>query len=536
MQLVHHGNHPGKSSVMFLPMIDMNPSDVTCVYSTLKYVREHAHRHDVTPIITFDQPLWWKALMIIVTEPVGSDLNDIVLRLGGFHTEMSFLGCIGHLMAASGLQELLELIYASNAVLHMLTGKAIARAVRGHLIVDAALNALVLANTFNVHLPGSSGSDIEEAEEFMETTPLHEETAKNPDLDEAAVLYEKLMQGSMSADQVCQADVMTRIDAALRRETNFLKSSRTATLWMQYMDMVDILRKYIKAERTGNWELRLQAVSEMLPYLAASGHNHYTKSSWVYLQRMSNLQDEHPDVYQQFQDGMHVVRRSGRYWAGLSSDLIIEQVLMRNMKTSGGLTRGRGMTEQQRLIWLLSMPACAEMNKAMQELTGVSYNTGEQNKDMTKARQARDWKDTQTVLKYLQERNPFTSDTSLRNISTGVHAHNTVNVDTAKDVGNAILTGMKGKTVAEYTFKRNNQAVTLDTKSAVKIDGVMVQIDPQLLFQRLTIAAKRTDNLEEVFKYELCSYPPALFDSSLHAASRATETNAGQCNLGPLDA
>ena len=111
MQLVHRGNHPGKSSVMFLPMIDMNPSDVTCVYSTLRYIRDHTHYHDVSPIITFDQPLWWKALMIILTEPVDSDSNDIVLHLGSFHTEMSFLGCIGHLMAASGLQDLLELIY-----------------------------------------------------------------------------------------------------------------------------------------------------------------------------------------------------------------------------------------------------------------------------------------------------------------------------------------------------------------------------------------------------------------------------------------
>ena len=74
---------------------------------------------------------------------------------------------------------------------------------------------------------------------------------------------------------------------------------------------------------------------------------------------------------------------------------------------------------------------------------------------------------------------------------------------------------MEGKTAAEYSFKRNKQAVTLDTKSAVKIDGIAVQIDPQLLFQRLTIAARATDNLEDVFKYELCSYPPALFDSSL---------------------
>ena len=42
MQFVHQGRHQGKLSVMFLPMIDMNPRDVTCVCSTLHYVSEHA--------------------------------------------------------------------------------------------------------------------------------------------------------------------------------------------------------------------------------------------------------------------------------------------------------------------------------------------------------------------------------------------------------------------------------------------------------------------------------------------------------------
>ena len=136
----------------------------------------------------------------------------------------------------------------------------------------------------------------------------------------------------------------------------------------------------------------------MLPYLAASGHNLYTKSVRLYLQSMSSLETDHSYVHRKFEAGFHVVRRSNRLWAGLSTDLVIEQVLMRSLKTSGGLTRGRGMTERQRVIWLLSMLACAEMNRAMLKLTGVSYSTGEQNKDMTKSRQARDMKDTRTLL------------------------------------------------------------------------------------------------------------------------------------------
>ena len=61
-------------------------------------------------------------------------------------------------------------------------------------------------------------------------------------------------------------------------------------------------------------------------------------------------------------EGYHVVRRSDRFWAGLSTDLNIEQVLMRSIKTHGGLTRVKGMTENQRLVWVLSMLVCASIN------------------------------------------------------------------------------------------------------------------------------------------------------------------------------
>jgi len=147
-------------------------------------------------------------------------------------------------------------------------------------------------------------------------------------------------------------------------------SSRTSALWVQYMSMIDILCKFIRAECTGNWELHLQSIQAMLPYMAASGHNSYTKSGTLYLQQMSNLPTQHANVYQHFRDGFHVIQRSNRLWAGLSSDLVIEQVLMRSLKTSGSLTRGRGMTEKQCLLWLFSRPAYAEVNQVMQEFTG----------------------------------------------------------------------------------------------------------------------------------------------------------------------
>ena len=118
----------------------------TCIYSALHFLADRARHHNAKPVVGFDQPLWWKGLMIIDNEPVDSDLKNIVLHLGGFHLEMSFVGCIGHLRSASGLQHVLELVYASNAVTYMLTCKEIARTVRAHMLVDAALNGLLLGS------------------------------------------------------------------------------------------------------------------------------------------------------------------------------------------------------------------------------------------------------------------------------------------------------------------------------------------------------------------------------------------------------
>ena len=114
--------------------------------------------------------------------------------------------------------------------------------------------------------------------------------------------------------------------------------------------LVNKLLVFLKAERTGDWQLHLDMSCMMLPYFAASGHYHYQKSVYLYLQAMSQINMTHPGLYKHFMNGLHVIRTSDRLWAGLSPDLMIEQVLMRSLKTSGGLTRGHGMSKRQQAI------------------------------------------------------------------------------------------------------------------------------------------------------------------------------------------
>ena len=143
-------------------------------------------------------------------------------------------------------------------------------------------------------------------------------------------------------------------------------------------------------------------------------------------------------------------------------------MLIRSLKTSGGLTRGRGMAEAQRTMWLLSMPAYAEISQGMKEFSNTTYLTSEQHKDSTKARISIDNCDMKALAQFLEARNPFDGDQSLHCISSGVVADETVNVDTAKDIGESHLKSMENKCVEDFTFKKKSQAVTLNCKTQVK--------------------------------------------------------------------
>jgi len=92
MQMIHKRDHPSIAAIIFLPMINLDPSDLTCINSMLHFVIDNAQRHNFTPVLIFDQPLWWKALSIVENSPINSKLRTAVLHLGGFYTGPAIYG------------------------------------------------------------------------------------------------------------------------------------------------------------------------------------------------------------------------------------------------------------------------------------------------------------------------------------------------------------------------------------------------------------------------------------------------------------
>ena len=142
MSKISQGDYPGVSDTQMLPIIDLDPTNLTCIFSTLSFIVKQAkHLNMKTPCVTFDLPLWIKSYEISTS----SDL-DICLILGGFHMMMSYMGSISTIMEGSGLDEALATVYGKNSLPSIKSGKAIARAIRSHCLTEAALVSMLLEN------------------------------------------------------------------------------------------------------------------------------------------------------------------------------------------------------------------------------------------------------------------------------------------------------------------------------------------------------------------------------------------------------
>ncbi|KAL8572373.1 hypothetical protein ACOMHN_023142 [Nucella lapillus] len=99
-----------------------------------------------------------------------------------------------------------------------------------------------------------------------------------------------------------------------------------------------------------------------------------------------------------------------------------------------------------------------------------SVMTNDHHKEVTGARQSRYDKDTRSILAYLSARNPFDTNSSLRNIATGVTCDKTVKADRASEAGAKIIEAMVRNAVLDYTSRRTDQVVTMDAKQLAKMN------------------------------------------------------------------
>ena len=200
-------------------------------------------------IYTNDQQLYAVYCMIMWNVP--QSFPEFYGRLGGVHALFSLIGCIGTLMAESGLEQIMASTFA--AVKKMLLGGKFPQNLR-------ALRMVV--------------------EELLRDT------------------VEENRAGSMSE---------------LGAHLEYLSTqSRTTKLWVDCLiKPLFLALKFVRGEREGDFHLHLAVFAKFLVYYFAAQHHRYARYGIIYLEDMKSLPD---DLMECFERGDHVIRLKDGIW------------------------------------------------------------------------------------------------------------------------------------------------------------------------------------------------------------------------------
>ena len=178
------------------------------------------------------------------------------------------------------------------------------------------------------------------------------------------------------------------------------------------------------------------------------------------------------------------------------------------------------MNESVRHTWILTLNYSASMHDVMTNLTGIVTKSSEYYTDLRASRRKQDEEHGLKFTASLQERNPFGfEDENLYSLSTGIifmTSKDSVNSEYAEELGLKIQKELDNVSLSTATIKRKNQIKTLASLlNTVNVDEVQVHVSTTVLFTRLAAIAKREENDEKYFDYELTTEPMSLFENNL---------------------
>lgn len=462
------------SNIALLPLFNEQAHSASMIMHAFNVVNDaidHLYEQQ-TPVIAMDQPLYALAKCIQWTWPESHGEKKVVVMLGGLHIEMNLLKLLGDWLKDSGWTAALvrSEITTRGRADSILKGSHVTRSRYAHQATAASLYIL-LQKAYKI---------ISEKHQDM------------PPYDE---WY----------NQQCQ------------NQPQFKYWALTLDLELNYLE-------FVRSIREGNFDLYVQTMGQLAPWLFALDHTNYARWLPVHIRDMATLSDTHPDVYREFSAGHFVIKKTSRVFSCISIDQAHEQV-NETIKGDGGAV---GLTENPQALhrWMVAGP---EISRTVTEfeLNHSNKETPTKHHEQTPATQKAFGKDVKNLVSTLEDMgNPFLEDTGdLLTLDTKRIVDSSVveTVNTIEQLGQqqhdnyvkARLVDKPAQAISD-TVKKNNlplftkAASRAKSKEKTKIASLKSSCD---LFARLYISCQaRQGNLDEFFQHENQPTPPAISD------------------------
>ena len=509
------------TSIGYCPFLRRPPTNPDVVKEALHICMKASAKLGLShTVVTQDEAVYEISYTLRKNNPV--EFPGLILRLGGFHLLMNYLGAVGKFMTGTGLKEML---------------------VKGGVILDGTANKILSGRGYyqsiNAHMRAH------ESMVFLWWYAFEDFClSQQVDLKRFSDLTENLetLQLGVRADKEQTVHSLKQIQHALQFVEPLMgmfNASRldfkTHQFWLKYLEMTEIMLLYLHAEREGVWQKHLSAASSMAKIITAADHNKYTKVIVTYLDEMRNLPQTAPEVYEEFDQGNFIVKRSENRFNGIWTDMALECSQNCDAKGRSGQAGLKGITlsAQTQEKWFVTLPFAAAVSGALKSMLQMDNSDNMHHED-TKAIHDREKHSRDVMIDIVNKEmiNPFSfSDTNeLVNIDNGLRAPENVSQDLLhiEETGHTALaeylrTGKMCK-LGIKTFADVDKTAKVDkskSRSAVITDEL------QVLKRALLEKTKSEDNntLKELLEYEIREYPPSL-------AEMTTESNAVRLRSG----
>jgi hypothetical protein len=362
----HQAVIPPAAINSLLPLFLDNAHSVAMVRHSMDIVRAAVQNVNPgqIPVLAADQPLYALAKEIQWTWPATHGEDHFVIMFGGLHIEMATLKLLGDWLEDSGWT-----------------------------------NALVQAGIASL---GTSKSYIN-VSHVTKTRHAHQVTA--------ASLY-TLLQQAYTKD--CTSDDIDEMQSdSVPFEEWCIQRAKTTVhfdYWLKTLSLELLMLRYIRSLREGNFQLYVESLTQIMPWMFSLDHTHYSRWLSVHIRDMITLAKKHPDVLAEFMSGNFVVHKTCNQFSGMALDQCHEQ---NNAKVKGsggaiGLTGNPGALRR----WMIAGPEIARITSEFEQQTvkqqhGAS-GTGQHHHDHKPGVQAAFLKEVKALVNVLGEMgNPF---------------------------------------------------------------------------------------------------------------------------------
>ena len=458
-------------------------------------------------VISLDMGLYQPAKKLQMSR---QDLNHLILRPGELHIVMAQLRAIGAFIENSGLDLcwLESDLYGPATVKQIIGGDHVKRGETAHLITVQALFEIYQEDFFKQH--PDLYAIVEQASKELDAA------CKDCSKKCLKTTHNKLVH-TISSTQILEK--MKSFDAEHTEIPLFM-------FVRHYMRMVLKMMSFIRAVRTGDWELHLEALELFTKYFFAHDMLNYARMIPVYLAEMQVLPDSDPEIYHEFQQGNWVVNKNDDVsFCGIGGDNALEH-LNRSMKVSGGLV-GITLNPTARTKYFLIAPELARLAEQAKQMAGTSSKTQTHHHNLSTAVRLRQEKNIDRLVNgILRFTNPFTEESAdLYNLVTKVVTPENVKKDLSEQstIGKELFNNFVKERIqsAEHSIwspmKKRKLLTWKSTGKTLRVatqDKVIELKEDRSLFARMMVVCKsrpEIDIKEAVGLYEFSVVPRSMF-------------------------